>query len=73
QRQSRRGGQVGAVAFIQFFGSAMQVTPHFHSRVPDGVFAPGAKRPSPSTGLLFALCVCPLRWGGRVRCRRDLR
>jgi hypothetical protein len=28
------------VSFIQFFGSALQVTPHFHSLVPDGVFVP---------------------------------
>ena len=27
-------------SFIQFFGSALQVTPHFHSLVPDGVFVP---------------------------------
>ena len=25
---------------LQFFGSALQVTPHFHSLVPDGVFVP---------------------------------
>jgi hypothetical protein len=29
-----------AVPFIQFFGSALQVTPHFHSLVPDDVFVP---------------------------------
>ncbi|WP_163998796.1 transposase [Pyxidicoccus caerfyrddinensis] len=29
------------MSFIQFFGSALQVTPHFHSRVPDGLFVPG--------------------------------
>nr|WP_304466071.1 transposase [Vitiosangium sp. GDMCC 1.1324] len=29
------------MSFIQFFGSAHQVTPHFHSLVPDGVFVPG--------------------------------
>jgi len=29
------------VSFIPFFGSALQVTPHFHSLVPDGVFVPG--------------------------------
>ncbi|QRK07344.1 transposase [Archangium violaceum] len=40
RRQGMRGGQVGAVSFIQFFGSALQVTPHFHSLVPDGVFVP---------------------------------
>jgi hypothetical protein len=28
------------VSFIPFFGSALQVTPHFHSLVPDGVFVP---------------------------------
>ncbi|QDE90023.1 hypothetical protein BHS06_14195 [Myxococcus xanthus] len=41
RRQSIRHGQVGAVSFIQFFGSALQVTPNFHSLVPDGVFVPG--------------------------------
>jgi hypothetical protein len=40
RRQGLRGGQTGAVSFIQFFGSALQVTPHFHSLVPDGVFVP---------------------------------
>jgi tetratricopeptide (TPR) repeat protein len=40
RRQGMRGGQAGAVSFIQFFGSALQVTPHFHSLVPDGVFVP---------------------------------
>ncbi|MFY0526717.1 hypothetical protein ACN28I_27430 [Archangium gephyra] len=30
RRQGLRGGQAGAVSFIQFFGSALQVTPHFH-------------------------------------------
>ena len=28
------------MSFIPFFGSALQVTPHFHSLVPDGVFVP---------------------------------
>ncbi|WNG13560.1 hypothetical protein F0U63_01910 [Cystobacter fuscus] len=40
RRQGIRRGQVGAVSFIQFFSSALQVTPHFHSLVPDGVFVP---------------------------------
>jgi len=40
RRQGIRHGQAGAVSFIQFFGSALQVTPHFHSLVPDGVFVP---------------------------------
>ncbi|HYO67727.1 MAG TPA: transposase [Archangium sp.] len=33
-------GRSGPRSFIQFFGSALQVTPHFHSLVPDGVFVP---------------------------------
>ncbi|WP_083680932.1 transposase [Archangium sp. Cb G35] len=40
RRQGLHGGQTGAVSFIQFFGSTLQVTPHFHSLVPDGVFVP---------------------------------
>ncbi|MGZ3458855.1 MAG: hypothetical protein ACXU86_10185 [Archangium sp.] len=28
------------MSFIQFFGSALQTTPHFHSMVPDDVFVP---------------------------------
>ncbi|WP_368669212.1 hypothetical protein [Myxococcus sp. CA018] len=28
------------MSFLQFFGSALQVTPHFHSLVPDGVCVP---------------------------------
>ena len=28
----------GAVTFQQFFGSALQATPHFHSLLPDGVW-----------------------------------
>ncbi|MCI0572937.1 MAG: transposase zinc-binding domain-containing protein, partial [Myxococcaceae bacterium] len=35
-----RSGKTGAVTFQQFFGSALQVTPHFHSVVPDCVFVP---------------------------------
>lgn len=38
RKQGVRSGQVGAVSFLQFFGSALQVTPHFHALVPDGVF-----------------------------------
>jgi hypothetical protein len=40
RRQGLRGAQAGAVSFIQFFGSVLQVTPHFHSLVPNGVFVP---------------------------------
>jgi hypothetical protein len=41
RRQGVRGGQTGAVSFLQFFGSALQVTPHYHALIPDGVFVPG--------------------------------
>jgi Putative transposase len=33
------GGQCGAVTFIQRFGSALNLTPHFHALVFDGVYA----------------------------------
>ncbi|WP_147441770.1 transposase zinc-binding domain-containing protein [Corallococcus exercitus] len=39
--QGVRGGQTGAVSFLQIFGSALQVTPHDHALVPEGVFVPG--------------------------------
>ncbi|WP_369946016.1 transposase [Vitiosangium sp. GDMCC 1.1324] len=41
RRQGVRGGQTGAVSFLQFFGSALQVTPHYHALVPEGVCVPG--------------------------------
>jgi ribosomal protein S27E len=28
----------GAITFVQFWGSILQITPHFHSWLPDGVF-----------------------------------
>lgn len=40
RRQDLPDEQVGAVSFIQVFGSALQVTPHFPSLVPDRVFMP---------------------------------
>jgi hypothetical protein len=43
KRQAREcgvpGGQCGAVTFIQRFGSALNLTPHFHILVLDGVYA----------------------------------
>ena len=43
RRVARRGGatgrlHTGAVVMTQYFGSALQLTPHFHGLVPDGVF-----------------------------------
>ncbi|WP_233262306.1 transposase [Vitiosangium sp. GDMCC 1.1324] len=40
RRLGTRGGQTRAVTFTQYFGSALQLTPHFHSVVPDGVWVP---------------------------------
>jgi hypothetical protein len=47
-----RKGQCGAVTFIQRFGSALNLTPHFHSLVLDGVYpgpahSPGSFLPLP--------------------------
>ena len=42
-----RGGLCGAVSFIQRFGSALNLTPHFHSLVLDGVYPGPAYRPGP--------------------------
>jgi len=43
------GGQTGAVTFIQRFGSALNLNPHLHSILPDGLFVP-----SPDGRLVFA-------------------
>jgi hypothetical protein len=42
-----RNGQCAAVTFIQRFGSALNLTPHFHSLVLDGVYAGPAHSPGP--------------------------
>ena len=31
-------GAAGAISYLQWFGSSLQLTPHFHCVVPDGVF-----------------------------------
>jgi hypothetical protein len=36
-----RAGRTGAVTFIQRFGGALNLAPHFHSLLPDGLFVPG--------------------------------
>jgi len=38
---SPQEGQPGAVTFVQRFGGALNLHPHFHSLVPDGLFVPG--------------------------------
>jgi hypothetical protein len=42
-----RGGVCGAVTFIQRFGSALNLTPHFHTLVLDGVYPGTASSPGP--------------------------
>lgn len=42
-----RNGHCAAVTFIQRFGSALNLTPHFHSLVLDGVYAGPAHSPGP--------------------------
>jgi hypothetical protein len=47
RRVARRRGltgrlHTGAVVMTQYFGSALQLTPHFHGLVPDGVFTEDA-------------------------------
>jgi len=37
-----RDGQTGAVSFLQRFGGALNLHPHVHSLVPDGLFVPAA-------------------------------
>jgi hypothetical protein len=44
RRRARKLGtrdeQTGAVTHVQYCGSGLQVTPHFHALVPDGVWVP---------------------------------
>ncbi len=40
-----RQGQCGSVTFIQRFGSALNLAPHFHTLVLDGVYAGPSHRP----------------------------
>ena len=40
RRLGRRGTRVAAICVLQRFGSALQLNPHAHSLLPDGVFGP---------------------------------
>jgi hypothetical protein len=40
-----RGGRTGAVTFIQRFGGALNLNPHLHSLIPDGLFVPDPETP----------------------------
>jgi uncharacterized Zn finger protein (UPF0148 family) len=46
-----RGGHCGTVTFIQRFGSALNLAPHFHSLVLDGVYPGPAYAPGPFLSL----------------------
>lgn len=49
RRRARKLGlvapQTGAVTFVQRFGGILNLNPHFHSLVPDGVFVPSSEGP----------------------------
>ena len=52
QQFGLRGGLCGSVTLIQRFGSALNLTPHLHSLVLDGVYPGPAyrlRRPRPRT------------------------
>jgi hypothetical protein len=55
RRMGLRDGQTGSVTFVQRFGGILNLNPHLHSILPDGLFVPGtadtcvfAPLPSPS-------------------------
>jgi len=50
RRLGIRDGQTGAVTFVQRFAGALQLFPHLHVVVPDGLFVPGQ---DPSAPLAF--------------------
>ena len=52
-RDGHRYTRTAAVTFLQRFGSAIQLNPHFHSLLPDGVFAPAAIDPNSQSTPLF--------------------
>jgi hypothetical protein len=41
RREGIMDGRTGSVTFVQRFGGALNLHPHLHSLVPDGVFVPG--------------------------------
>ena len=46
------GGQTGAVTFVQRFGGAINLNPHLHSIVPDGLFVADSSRDGGAGGCL---------------------
>jgi len=48
RRQGIEGGETSAVTFVQRFGGSLNVNPHFHSLIPDGLFIPGPSSDDPA-------------------------
>ena len=44
-----RAGQTGSVTFVQRFGGALNLNPHLHSLLPDGLFVPAEPGDEPLT------------------------
>jgi len=42
RRMGLRDGETGSVTFVQRFGGILNLNPHFHTVMPDGLFVPGA-------------------------------
>ena len=42
-----RAGETGSVSFVQRFGGALNLNPHVHSLLPDGLFVPGPTSDEP--------------------------
>ncbi len=47
RRLGIRDGQTGSVTFVQRFGGVLQLFPHLHILVPDGLFVPGEDHGAP--------------------------
>lgn len=66
-----RDGLTGSVTFVQRFGGALNLNPHFHSVLPDGLFVPSqpdgtlafVPLPEPTSGDIEALL---LKIAGRI-------
>ena len=61
QRSGFHAGRLGAVSFVQRFGSALNAHVHFHCCVIDGVFAVGEDAPRWTGGPSLARTGTPVR------------
>jgi hypothetical protein len=46
KRNGIHNGQSGSITFVQRFGGSLNVNPHFHVLIPDGLFVPGSHEQS---------------------------